>query len=121
MRNGHARASTGSICIAAPDPPNSGEKSLGNPAGGNRISTYTIQVDKLPAIVASNAKAVRIGPISTGRKHFVKIIGDGKVVASFRFTFAKFHSSELCLWFNSLYETWQLWEAKDAGAKCKCN
>ena len=119
-RNAQARTSTGSICIAAPDRPTAGEKSLANPAGRNRISTYSIQVDRLPATVASNDRAVRIASISSGRKHLVKIVGDGKVVQSFWFSFSTFHSTGLCLWFNSLYETWSLWEAKEAGAKCKC-
>jgi hypothetical protein len=107
------------MCIAAPDRPTTGEKSLANPAGGNPISTYAIQVDKMPSVVLSKERAVRIS-LSTGRKHLVKIIGDGKVVQSFWFTFNRFRSNELCLWFNSLYETWSLWEAKEAGTKCKC-
>ena len=117
---GQTKSANGSICVAAPEPPNTGEKGLGNPAGGNRISTYTIQINKLPATVASNAKAVRLGPFSTGRKHLVKIFGDGKLMHSFWFSFGKFRTNELCLWFNSLYETWQLWGVKGAGAKCKC-
>ena len=117
---GHAKTSAGSICIAAPDRPTTGDKSLANPAGGNPISSYAIQVDKMQRLVASNDKPVRTPPISLGRTHLIKIIGDGKVMHSFRFSFAKFTSNELCLWFNSLYETWSLWEAKEAGPKCSC-
>src|SRR5882724_4280040 len=81
----HAQSQTsaGSMCIAPPDRPTSGEKSLANPAGGNPISTYSIQVDKMSPLVASNDRPVRISAIATGRKHLVKIIGDGKVVQSF--------------------------------------
>ena len=110
----------GSICIAAPDKPTSGEKSLANPAGGNSISTYSIQVDKMAPVVASNDQPVRISSIATGRKHLVKISGDGKVIQSFWFNFSRFKTKDLCLFFNSLYETWSLWDGKEGRAICRC-
>ncbi len=110
----HAQSkAAGSICIAPPDRPTSGEKTLANPAGGNPISTYSIQVDKMSPVVASNDRPVRISSIATGRKHLVKIIGDGKVVQSFWFNFSQFKTKDLCLFFNSLYETWSLWDGKE--------
>lgn len=111
---------TGSICVAPPDRPTTGEKSLANPAGGNPISVYSIQVDKMPVVVASNDRAIRISSISPTRKHLVKIIGDGKTVQSFWFTFKEFKTKDLCLFFNSLYETWSLWDGKEGRATCKC-
>ena len=111
---------TGSICIAPTDRPTTGEKSLANPAGGNPISTYAIQVDKTAPVVASNDRPMRISSLARNRKHVVKIIGDGKVVASFRLDFKKYKTSELCLFFNSLYETWSLWDAKEGRGICKC-
>src|SRR5437667_4330590 len=73
----HAQSkAAGAICIAPPDRPTSGEKSLANPAGGNPISTYSIQVDKMSPVVASNDRSIRISSIATSRKHLVKIIGD---------------------------------------------
>ena len=111
---------SGSICIAPPDRPTTGEKSLANPAGGNPISRYSIQVDKMAPVVASNEKPVRISSIARSRKHLVKIIGDGKVVASFRLDFDKYQTKDLCLFFNSLYETWSLWDGKEGRAICKC-
>ena len=111
---------TGSICIAPPDRPTTGEKSLANSAGGNPISTYSIQVDKMAPVVASNERPIRISSIARSRKHLVKIIGDGKVVASFRLDFNKYQTKDLCLFFNSLYETWSLWDSKEGRAICKC-
>jgi len=113
-------AEAGSICIAPPGRPTTGEKSLANPAGGNTISTYSIQVDKMSTVVASNDRPVRISSISTSRKHLVKIIGDGKVVQSFWMNFGRFKTKDLCLFFNSLYETWSLWDGKGSRAICTC-
>ena len=111
---------SGSMCIAAADKPTSGEKSLANPAGGNKVSTYSIQVDKLSPLVVSNDRPVRISSLATSRKHLVKIIGDGKVVQSLWFNFRAFKTKELCLFFNSLYETWSLWDGKEGRAICRC-
>jgi len=112
-------AATGSICLA-PVTPNDGERPSGNPSGGRRVSTYSIQVDAKPKVFASSDAKVKISGLSTGRKHLVKIYGDGELVESFRFRFGEFETQELCLWFNSLYETWSLWDAKDGGSKCRC-
>jgi len=117
----HAQSkAAGSICIAAPDKPTSGEKSLANAAGGNPISTYSIQIDRMSRVVASNDGPVRISSIATGRKHRVKIIGDGKLVQSFWFNFSTFKTKDLCLFFNALYETWSLWDGKEGRAICRC-
>ena len=113
-------ASDGSICIAPPNKPTSGEKSLSNPAGGNLVQVYSIQVDKMAPVVASRDKPVRILSISMHRKHLVKIIADGKVAQSFWLNFSKFKTKDLCLFFNSLYETWSLWDGKEGRAICRC-
>jgi hypothetical protein len=115
-----SNASAGSICIASVTPPNAGEKSLGNPSGGNRVSSYSVQIDKRSSVIASNEKAVFVPGLAIGRKHLVKIYGDGKLLESFWFKFSEYSSKELCLWFGALYETWHLWDAKDGGAKCRC-
>ncbi|HEV8429524.1 MAG TPA: hypothetical protein VGQ41_16610 [Pyrinomonadaceae bacterium] len=110
----------GSICIAPPDRPTAGEKSLANPAGGNRITTYSVQIDKLAPVVASNTRPTRISSLATNRKHLVKIFGDGKLVTSFRMDFTQYKTKDLCLFFKSLYETWSLWGGKEGRAICSC-
>jgi hypothetical protein len=116
-----SKVSSGSICLATITPPNSEQKSLANPSGGNRISSYSVQVDKRKALTTSKDKSINVSGLAVDRRHLVKIFGDGRPVESFWFNFSEFSTTKLCLWFNSLYQTWQLWDAKDGGAKCKCN
>ena len=93
---------------------------MANPSGGNRIENYQVQIDKKVKVMVSNFDKLKISGLATNKKHLVKIIGDGKVVESFQFGFNEFSSKNLCLWFNSLYETWRLWNAKDKGKSCNC-
>jgi hypothetical protein len=116
-----ARPAVGSVCIAVMPRPTSGGISLGNPTGGNRSFNFSIQVDNLPAEEASFDGGKLIGGLSLGKSHLVKIRRDGELVQSFRFRFRKYSGRDLCLWFKPLYETWQLWEAKEsAAARCEC-
>lgn len=114
------KASTGSICIATVRPSNAEQKSLANPSGGNRFSSYSVQVDKRRPVVAKD-KPINMSGLAVGTRHLVKIVGDSEHVQSFWFRFSEFSTTGLCLWFNALYETWQLWDAKDGGSKCRCN
>ncbi len=120
-RSSNAKPSSGSICIATVTPPKSGQKSLANPSGGNRISSYSVQVDKTRPLIISKHRSINISGVAVDRRHLVKIFGDARPIASFRFGFSEFSTTKLCLWFNALYETWQLWDAKDGGLKCRCN
>jgi len=119
-RAASARSATGSICVASVPRPNSGETSLANPAGGNRSFNFSVQIDDRPSMDVSFDDGKLVSGLSLGKNHSVKIRRDGKPVQSFKFTFGKFASKDLCLWFKPLYETWQLWEAKRASATCLC-
>lgn len=110
----------GSVCVAAVEPPNAREKSLANPAGANRIQHYSIRIDDLPLVHTLPDKGFRTAPLEYSKKHLVRIFGDGKQVGSFYFKFAAFESNDLCLFFNSLYETWQLRDMKGTGKWCAC-
>ncbi|HWS54000.1 MAG TPA: hypothetical protein VN228_07735 [Pyrinomonadaceae bacterium] len=116
------RAGTGTVCVApaTPPPEGVGVRSLATPAGEPRARAYKVQIDGRPAVETSGASGVKIGGLALGRRHLVKIYGDGKLLESFRFRFADYSSRELCLWFKSMYETWSLWEAKNGGAECRC-
>jgi hypothetical protein len=120
-RAASVRPAAGSICIAVMPRPTSGEVSLSNPTGGNRNFNFSVQVDDLPVKEVSFDSGELIGGLSLGKSHLVKIRRDRELVQSFRFTFRKFSSRDLCLWFKPLYETWQLWEAKEStAARCEC-
>jgi hypothetical protein len=116
-----AKVTSGSICIATVTPPNSGQKSLANPSGGNRIASYSIQIDKGKPLTTSKDKSINVSGLAVEKRHLVRIFGDGKLVESFWFAFSEFSTNKLCLFFKPLYETWQLWDAKDGGAWCRCN
>ena len=110
----------GTICVSAVPKPNSEAMSLANPAGGNRIFNYSIQVDNGAIKPVAQKNGARITGLALKQSHLLKIRRDGKIVQSFRFTFEKEGSNHLCLWFKSLYETWLLWTVKEAGNKCAC-
>src|SRR2546423_71238 len=104
-RDSHrVRTDTGSVCIAPVPRPTSGEKSLYNPTGGNSVSVYSVQIDDRPMVVTSDNSSLKISGLALGRKHLVKIIGDGELKESFRFKFSSYSSNKLCLWFKPLYE-----------------
>jgi hypothetical protein len=105
---------TGSVCVSSVPRPASGEASLANPAG-------SIQIDGGQSIQVSSDSGIRIAGLALKRKHLVKIRRDGKLVESFWFTFERLGNDELCLWYKSLYGTWSLWTAKEAGRICDCS
>lgn len=116
------RRGAGTVCVAPATllPEGVGVRSLATPTGEPRARVFKVQIDGRPAVRVSDKAGVKIGGLALGRRHLVRIYGDGKPLESFRFKFSDYSSRELCLWFKSLYETWSLWEAKDGGAKCRC-
>ena len=111
----------GSICVSSVPVPGSGRTSLANPAGGGRTFEYSVQIDRDQIRRVSHDVGVRIDGLALKRKHLLKIRKDGRVVQSFWFAFEKQGSSELCLWYKSLYETWSLWTVKEARTNCDCD
>jgi hypothetical protein len=111
---------TGSVCVRKLNAPTAGEKSLGNPTGGESFHKYKIQIDN-KIVSGSYDKSVKIAGLSVRKKHFIKIFQDGNLIQSFGFRFGdEFNSPKLCLWLKDLYQTWQLWEAsKSISCSCK--
>jgi hypothetical protein len=82
--------------------------------------TYSIQIDNQKIYVARKDSSILITNIELNKTHLVKIRRDNKIVESFRFSFEKEQSTELCLWMNDFYCTWSLGPLKDAKHLCKC-
>jgi hypothetical protein len=82
--------------------------------------TYSIQIDNHKEYIVRKDSSIIISDIELYKTHFVKIRCNDKIVQSFRFSFEKEHSTELCLWLNDVYLTWSLWPLKDAKHLCKC-
>jgi len=110
---------TGSVCIAKFNAPASGQKTLGNPTGGDSFHEYKIQIGDKTAF-GSYDEGVKISGLSVRKKYFLKIFRDGDLVQSFGFRFDdKLKNLKYCLWLKDLYQTWQLWEAGKSSA-CSC-
>ena len=117
---GSIASDVGSICVAPVEKPNAGIKSLTNPSGGNQVRSYTIQVDNRSPVDVAAEQGVAIKGISIAGRHLIRIKGDGKDIAAFRFQFDNYDSHNLCLWFKPLYETWSLTPVKGHGKTCVC-
>src|SRR5258705_9832002 len=111
----------GSMCIGIVPDPTPGDRSLSNPAGGNRSWAYSVQVDSGPAQATSARHGVRIDGLALGASHLVRIRNQGELVTALRFTFERYGARDLCLWFKPLFETWSLWPMKDAAYLCSCS
>ncbi len=81
---------------------------------------YSVQVDNGKRYIPQTDSSTCISDLELNKDHVVKIRCNKKVIASFRFSFEKEGSSELCLWHNDLYCTWSLWPLQDAKHLCKC-
>jgi hypothetical protein len=111
------RAETGQVCVSSVGQ-EQGEESVVNPAGGSR--KYSIQIDGSEIRKALPDTAFLFDNLALNKQHLVKIRLDGKLYASFSFTFEKYESSNLCLWYKDFYHTWSMWKQKDAKHLCKC-
>ena len=96
-----AEESVGRLCLAAVPTPTPGERSLSNPTGGLPDATYSIQID-------------------VDVRHTVSVFQDGTRIESFHFRFKPGETTELCLFMNSLYETWILEYLERTGSWCLC-
>jgi hypothetical protein len=93
----------GSVCVAPVEKPTAGSKGLGNPSGGNQVQAYAVQIDSRSPVGTTAEHGVPINGLSLAGRHLIRISGDGKSVASFRFRFGDYGSNDLCLWFKPLY------------------
>lgn len=110
-------AETGRVCVSSVGY-EQGKESAVNPEGGSR--KYAIQIDDGEIMAALPDTAILFGNLALKKQHWVKIRLNGKLYASFPFTFDKYEASDLCLWYNDFYHTWSMWKQKDSKHLCKC-
>ena len=113
-------ASTGQVCIGPVPEPNNQEQSLANPAGGNRVFDFSVQIGNGETKALPQETSVLYGGLDLDRTHWVRIRNEGKTVESFKFSFKHYQTDSLCLWFKPLYETWSLSPQSESYHLCDC-
>jgi hypothetical protein len=111
---------TGTVCIAAVPAATTGIKSLGNATASATPFDFTVSIGDSAAVDVSHTTSVAMRDLSTTERHRVVIRQAGTPSASFFFRFADHGNTDLCLWFNALYESWSLWRLDEAKGKCDC-
>jgi hypothetical protein len=109
------QSKSGTVCVL----PNSTEPpSRTSPGGMYNPATLTVSVDKGKPILWPHQQPVRIENLSLEERHLVVLASDGKRIHSFRFRFADYKQSRLCLYFDG-YQGVQLGNGANA-LWCKC-
>jgi hypothetical protein len=97
-----------------------GEKTGVGDFGAHQVKVYTIRFDDLTPLRALPDRGVEVPPLLLANKHAVKVLGDGKQVASFYFRFSEFRTNEVCLVHDNFYEMWSLLDCENARAWHTC-
>lgn len=110
---------TGRVCVGPIAPATAGPKTLANPRGGDAEVAFSVRIDEGLQISVAKDRGQWVEGLTTSDKHSVVIYADGRRTQSFRFSFETFDGDDLCLWYKSLYGTWQLWE-RERSPWCRC-
>ena len=111
---------TGRLCIASVTAPNDQTKSLANPSGGNPDVAYAVKVADRDRIEISHESGIWLKGLAIDTRLPVIIYEDGERAESFYVQFSEGMASK-CLFLNSLYLTWQVWDWKRTGPWCDCS
>jgi hypothetical protein len=117
-----AEPDLGSICVA-PVPANPSPTMAPGVGVFCPSAKLSLKIDSGAAIawpIWKINKSVRVEGLDTTSSHVIVILCGGQREQSFRFRFSEFQSHQLCLFFNDLYKTAQLWEAGRGTPWCKC-
>ena len=109
----------GRICIASVEAPNDDPKTLSNPVGENPDITYSVKVADHSPITISRESGVWLNGLKIDSRLPVIIYENGDRAASFFIHFTGTESSK-CLFMNTLYRTWQVWDWDRVGRWCDC-
>jgi hypothetical protein len=114
---GSACAAAGACRVCVTRIP-AGERWDANDTGAKESSTFTVQLDNLPAVLVTTNVSGVFTNLSLAGEHAVTIRLDGKPLTSFRFSF-KGRGDHLRLWYNPFYGSWSLLDVRP-GEKCAC-
>ena len=110
----------GRICIASVAQPNDDAKSLSNSAGGNPDVSYSVQIAEHSPIAVSRESGKWLEGLNVGARLPVIIYEDGNRTASFYVQLSDDEPTK-CLFMNTLYRTWQVWNWDQVGTWCNCD
>jgi hypothetical protein len=110
----------GSVCVLPYLRPADMPRRSGDPKAPDPAESYSIRLDNGRWLALSTQKATLLTGIPQDGRHRVAIRGDGRPYAAFSFTFAELKATDLCLWQNDLYQTWNLWASRDSFKACRC-
>lgn len=111
--------SRGLVCVAPfrAVPPGSDTRAT-NPRGPRAGSVFSINLDNGKTIELREGDGGRFDGLRSDTAHVLAFRLDGKRTESFRFTFSRYESDSLCLWYYDAYGTWQL-EALGFSRRCR--
>ena len=107
-----------SVCVA-PLPMTAAESPTGTPELSCKTREYSLTIDGQRTITWPKSESLTIDDLSISGRHRVVVLCHGKPQQSFTFRFSNYKGKKLCLFFNDLYWTVQLWEANRT-PWCKC-
>jgi hypothetical protein len=118
-----AEIGVGRICVAPLTEKVEDADRLAFSGGPRRRYTYefTVEIDHRPGIAVPKTNPVAVEVLELTRPHRVKIRDAGRVIESFRFTFADRGGSSLCLAYTPGYQTWSLERARPGQKWCECH
>jgi hypothetical protein len=110
---------SGVICVAPIPHPNNGRHGTGDTSAWCASGKYSFKIDAQPAVSWPEKESAKIGGLSISDQHRVVVLCSSKRVQSFTFHFSDYKKQKLCLFFNDLYWTVQLWDDKSS-PWCRC-
>ena len=111
--------SSGSICVAPVPHSIDGRRGAGPESVVCAPDKYAVKIDSRKLIPWPVKTSVKITGFDLTGRHRVVVFCGNKPSQAFNFRFSEFKDKKLCLFFNDLYWTVQLWPDKEC-PWCKC-
>jgi hypothetical protein len=112
--------SSGSICVAPVPHSIDGRRGAGPESVVCDEGRYSLKIDARKPIPWPETGSLKIDDVNVAGRHRITVLCDGKPKQSFIFSFSGYKGHKLCLFFNDLYWTVQLWDdEKTPWCKCK--